>query len=49
MAAANPAAVLGLDTRKGRLLPGYHADIVVLDRDLQVQRTYVAGELRFSR
>ena len=28
---SNPAHILGLDSRKGRLLPGYDADIVMLD------------------
>lgn len=43
MASAAPAAAIGVADRKGRLAPGYDADLVVLDRDLRVARTIVAG------
>jgi N-acetylglucosamine-6-phosphate deacetylase len=42
-----PARSLGLD-RKGRLVPGADADLVVLGADLMVQRTLVAGTLVHS-
>jgi N-acetylglucosamine-6-phosphate deacetylase len=42
MASGAPAAYLGLDDR-GVLVVGARADVVVLDRDLQVQEVYVAG------
>jgi N-acetylglucosamine-6-phosphate deacetylase len=38
-----PADVLGL--RKGRLAPGYDADIVLLDGDHRPAVTMVAGEV----
>ncbi|PZF82282.1 N-acetylglucosamine-6-phosphate deacetylase [Jiangella anatolica] len=47
MAAAVPAASLGL-TDRGRLTPGRVADIVVLDSDLGVRRTYVRGDVVFD-
>ncbi len=40
----NPARVLGLHDRKGRIQPGYDADLVLLDRDLRVRKTWVAGK-----
>lgn len=43
-----PAEVLGLD-RKGYLAPGMDADIVVLDRDLDLVMTICGGETAFSR
>jgi N-acetylglucosamine-6-phosphate deacetylase len=49
MAASVPARVLGLGERKGRIGPGYDADLVVLDRDLQVVMTWVQGQLVYSR
>jgi N-acetylglucosamine-6-phosphate deacetylase len=42
MASGAPAAYLGLRDR-GTLVVGARADVVVLDRDLQVQEVYVAG------
>jgi N-acetylglucosamine-6-phosphate deacetylase len=43
MATANPAAVLGLERRKGRLLPGQDADIVVVDHRWQPILTLIRG------
>jgi len=40
----HPARVLG-EQRKGRLMPGYDADIVVLDKDLTLVATIVAGRV----
>lgn len=42
-----PASVLGL--RKGRLAPGYDADIVLLDDQLRPALTLVGGEIAFDR
>ena len=43
MATANPARAIGLET-KGRLTVGADADLVVLSPQLDVMRTFVAGE-----
>ncbi len=48
MASANPARVLGLADRKGRIREGGDADLVLLTRDLQVRRTWVGGVCRFE-
>ena len=40
----NAADYLG-ETRRGRLAPGCHADIVVLDRDLHIKAVYIEGEV----
>jgi N-acetylglucosamine-6-phosphate deacetylase len=48
MAAANPARVLGLDHVKGTIAEGFDADLVLLDRDLNVQKTWVGGQCVFS-
>lgn len=44
LVSSNPAGVLGLNSRKGYLLPGYDADIVILDQNLQVQQTWISGK-----
>lgn len=43
MAAAYPADVLGMGESRGRLLRGCHADIVVLDPELRVERSWIGG------
>lgn len=43
MASATPARALGLDGQVGSLLPGWRADLVMLDEDLQVVRVMRAG------
>lgn len=47
-ATVNPAKVLGL-VGKGSLEPGKDADIVVIDRHIEVYATMVRGEWRYSR
>lgn len=47
MAAEVPARMIGLSS-KGRLAPGCDADLVLLDEDLRVQATYVAGRPLFK-
>ena len=41
----NQACSLGLDGF-GKLEPGYHADLVVMDQDFHVLQTFVGGEIR---
>lgn len=43
MASTYPAQCLGLDRRLGTIASGYQADLVWLDRDLQVIDTWIAG------
>lgn len=43
-----PADVLGL-SRKGRIAPGYDADLTVITPDGEVVMTFVAGDLAFCR
>lgn len=44
MASTVPARVLGLSERKGRIAPGYDADLVALDKRGVVLRTWAAGD-----
>lgn len=45
MATLTPARIAGVDDRLGSIAPGKLADLVVLDRELQVRRVYVVGGL----
>jgi N-acetylglucosamine-6-phosphate deacetylase len=44
MASLAPAEFLRLDGELGRIAPGYRADLVLLDDDLQVRSTWIGGE-----
>jgi N-acetylglucosamine-6-phosphate deacetylase len=48
MVSTTPACILGVGDRKGSLAPGKDADVVVLDTDLQVTHTIVAGQLAYT-
>jgi N-acetylglucosamine-6-phosphate deacetylase len=43
MAGFNPARLLGIESRKGRLAPGADADIVLLDEELNVRQVFARG------
>jgi N-acetylglucosamine-6-phosphate deacetylase len=45
MATLNPAAVIGVDDRKGSLEPGKDADLVVIDEEVEVYITMVRGQV----
>lgn len=49
MASTNPARVIGVDDAKGSIEPGKDGDVVVLDDDLHVLATVVAGRIVYSR
>jgi N-acetylglucosamine-6-phosphate deacetylase len=44
-----PAAILGIAGRKGSLIPGKDADIVIFDDHIQVQTTIAGGKIIYSR
>lgn len=43
----NPARYIGVDDRKGKLVVGYDADVVVLNDDYSVEMTYLKGNAAF--
>jgi N-acetylglucosamine-6-phosphate deacetylase len=49
MASTGPARLLGEDRRKGRLLPGFDADVTVLAPDLSVEAVWRAGQHAYSK
>ncbi|MDQ0222836.1 N-acetylglucosamine-6-phosphate deacetylase [Streptococcus moroccensis] len=49
MASLNPAASVGIDDRCGKIDPGYPADLIILDDDLNLQATYIDGKAYFQK
>ena len=43
MAGEYPAEFLGLGDELGRIAPGYRANLVLVDDDVRVQRTWIEG------
>jgi N-acetylglucosamine-6-phosphate deacetylase len=48
MTSTSPARLLGEGRRKGRLAPGYDADVTVLTPDLSVEAVWQGGKLAYS-
>ena len=47
MASKTPAEILGIEN-KGDILPGYDADIIIFDEDINIQKTIIGGKVVFS-
>jgi N-acetylglucosamine-6-phosphate deacetylase len=47
MASTVPADVLG-ECERGRIAPGMHADLVLLNEAMQVRATWIGGEVAWS-
>jgi N-acetylglucosamine-6-phosphate deacetylase len=43
-----PARLLGLSERKGKIAPGYDADLVLLAADHQIKYTFINGKLVYG-
>ena len=48
MASYHAAKSVGIDGKCGVLLEGRDADFIVLDEQLNLERTYLDGELRYQ-
>src|SRR5829696_3162860 len=48
MVSTSPARLVGEGRRKGRLVPGYDADVTVLTPDLSVESVWRGGKLAYS-
>jgi N-acetylglucosamine-6-phosphate deacetylase len=49
MASTTPASVISLENSKGRIEPGFDADIAVLDRTYRTKMTIVQGKIVYSQ
>jgi len=48
LCSANPARILGLERKKGRIEKGFCADFSLMDNDFSVKACYIAGKKVFS-
>lgn len=49
MITSTPARIMGIANKKGLLVPGKDADIVIFDNNINIQKTIVKGKVVFSR
>ncbi len=49
MITKTPASILEIDNRKGSLIPGKDADIVIFDDDIRIQMTIVNGRVIYDK
>lgn len=48
MMTATPARIAGIDNRKGSLLPGKDADIVIFDENINIKTTIIEGNVIYK-
>lgn len=49
MATATPARIMGIDNKKGSLVKGKDADIVIFDEHINIQKTIVKGRVIYDK
>jgi N-acetylglucosamine-6-phosphate deacetylase len=49
MITRTPASILGISDRKGSLVPGKDADIVIFDEDINIQKTIIGGKIVYTK
>ncbi|SHL27721.1 N-acetylglucosamine 6-phosphate deacetylase [Anaerocolumna jejuensis DSM 15929] len=49
MISITPAKVIGIDDRKGSLVPGKDADIVIFDSDIDIKTTIIKGKTVYKK
>lgn len=49
MAASTPANIMGVAGRKGSLIEGKDADIVIFDEDIRIRKTIVGGKIIYEK
>ncbi len=49
MITATPAAIMGISDRKGSLAPGKDADVVIFDKEVNIEKTLVNGKIVYAQ
>ncbi len=47
-ASLNPATTLGIQTKKGSIEVGKDADVIITDKEFNVEKTIIGGEIRYE-
>jgi N-acetylglucosamine-6-phosphate deacetylase len=49
MMTLTPARIMKIDNHKGSIAPGKDADIVIFDKDINIQTAIVKGEVLYNK
>ncbi len=49
MITLTPAAIMGVSDSKGSIVPGKDADIVIFDKDINVEMTIIQGKVMYKK
>ncbi len=49
MISSTPAKVIGIDDRKGSLVPGKDGDVVIFDADINIKATIIKGKMVYEK
>ena len=49
MMSQNPAILMGIGNRKGKIAKGYDADIIIFNSDIQIQQVYINGQIKYEQ
>ena len=49
MMSSTPANIMGISDRKGSLVPGKDADILIFNDDIQIDKTIIQGKVIYSK
>jgi len=49
MITSTPARIMGVGSKKGSLIPGTDADVVIFDRDINIEMTLIKGRIVYER
>jgi N-acetylglucosamine-6-phosphate deacetylase len=49
MASTTPATIMGVNDRKGSLIAGKDADIVIFDNNINIEKTIINGKVVYSQ
>jgi len=45
MASTTPSRIMGVGDRKGKIAKGFDADIVIFDKDINIEKTIIEGRI----